>query len=71
MSTFKKLMVILIAGVFMIGLGGCPKGEGPAERTGEEIDEATEEAGEEAEDAIEDAGDAMEEAGEKLEDSVD
>jgi hypothetical protein len=64
-------MMILIAGIFMIGLGGCPEEEGPAERAGEEIDEAMEEAGEEAEDALEDAGDTMEEAGEELKESVE
>ena len=63
MSIFKKLMLVLITWVFMIGLGGCPEGERPAERVGEEVDKAVEEAGEEAEDALEDAGDAMEEAG--------
>ena len=71
MMIFKKFMLILIAGVFIIGLGGCPEEEGPAERAGEEIDEAMEEAGEEAEDALEDAGDAMEDAGERLEESVE
>lgn len=60
MAIFKKLMLVLIAGVFMIGLGGCPEEEGPAERAGEEIDEAMEETGEE-----------MEEAGEELEEAVE
>lgn len=60
MSVLKKLLLILITGFFMIGLGGCPDQEGPAERTGEKVDEAVEHAGEE-----------MEEAGDKIEDSVD
>jgi hypothetical protein len=64
MSILKKLLLfsrlILIAGAFTIGLSGCPEREGPAERTGEEIDETVEEGGEE-----------MEEAGEEVEESAE
>jgi vacuolar-type H+-ATPase subunit H len=55
----------------MVGLGGCPEQEGPAERTGEKIDEAVEDAGEKMEEAGEEAGEKMEEAGDKIEDSAD
>lgn len=60
MSIFKKLCLVLIAGLFMFGLSGCPEQDGPAERTGEKIDEAGEKAGE-----------AMEEAGDEIEDAAD
>lgn len=71
MSVLKKLFFILITGLFMVGLGGCPEQEGPAERTGEKIDEAVEDAGEKMEEAGEEAGEKMEEAGDKIEDSAD
>lgn len=58
MSIYKIIAPILIAGFLVIGIAGC--GEGPAERTGEEIDETAEEAGEE-----------MEEAGEELEEKAE
>ncbi|HEX3033814.1 MAG TPA: hypothetical protein VHT73_01615 [Thermodesulfobacteriota bacterium] len=54
-SLFKKFMLALVVGTFLIGLGACPEQEGPAERTGEEVDETMEEGGE-----------AMEEAGEEV-----
>lgn len=60
MSLLKKLFLVLITCLFMFGLSGCPDQEGPAERTGEKMDEA-----------VEDAGEEMEEAGDKIEDSVD
>jgi hypothetical protein len=43
-----------------MGLNACPEREGPAERTGEKVDEA-----------VEDAGEEMEEAGDEIEDTVD
>lgn len=55
LSVFKKFMFALVVGTFLIGLGACPEQEGPAERTGEEIDETMEEGGE-----------TMEEAGEEV-----
>jgi hypothetical protein len=70
MSVIKKLFLIFITSFFMIGLNGCPE-EGPAERTGEKIDEAVEDAGEKMEETGEKAGEAMEEAGDKAEDATD
>jgi len=43
--------------VLVLGLGGCEEREGPAERAGEQVDQAMERAGE----AIEDAGDKAKE----------
>ncbi|MGH7889763.1 MAG: hypothetical protein ACRENF_04355 [Thermodesulfobacteriota bacterium] len=72
MSVIKKLFMILIAGLFMIGLGSCPeRKEGPAERTGEKIDKTVDDAGEKMEEAGEKAGDAMKEAGDEMEDAAD
>ncbi len=71
MSFLKELFLILIIGLFVIGLSSCPDQEGPAERTGEKIDEAVEDAGKKMEEAGEEAGEAMEEAGDKIEDSAD
>ena len=55
MLIFKK-MIVLISLLAFLGIGalGCEQ-KGPAEKTGEKIDEAAEEAGEK-----------MEEAGEKM-----
>jgi hypothetical protein len=54
----KKLLLLLILAL-MCGTAACEE-EGPAERTGEEIDEAVEETGE-----------AVEEAGEEAKEAVD
>lgn len=77
MMIHKKLAAMLCIGFVVIALGTC-KQEGPAERTGREIDEAAEKlgeavekkgplehAGEKMDSAIDNAGEALEEAGEK------
>jgi hypothetical protein len=46
----KKLLVVLLSSLLMAVAVGCER-EGPAERTGERIDETTEEVGERAEEA--------------------
>ena len=46
------LLVFMFAG---LGIAGCDTSEGPAEKVGEDIDNALEETGE----AIEDAGDKI------------
>ena len=70
MSFLKKLFLIFITGLFVMGLSSCPeRKEGPAERTGKKIDKAVEDAGEKMEDAGEKAGEEMEKAGEKIEHS--
>jgi hypothetical protein len=77
MTICKKLAVMVCMGFVVIVLGAC-KQEGPAERTGREIDEAAEKlgeavekkgplerAGENMDNAVDNAGEALEEAGEK------
>ncbi|MFO7912245.1 MAG: hypothetical protein R6V15_08805 [Desulfotignum sp.] len=66
MSLLKKLLVF-ISILFFIGIGtiGCEQ-EGPAEKTGEKIDEAAEQVGEKAEELQEETGEKLEEAGEKM-----
>jgi hypothetical protein len=77
MRIYKKLAVMVCMGFVVIVLGAC-KQEGPAERTGREIDEAAEKlgeavekkgplerAGENMDNAVDNAGEALEEAGEK------
>lgn len=47
----RKILILLIAGLFIGGLSACD--EGPVEEAAEEVDEAAEEAGEAAEEATE------------------
>lgn len=56
----KKLTHLLMVTLLLFAFTACEQ-EGPAERAGENIDEAVEDAGE----ALEDAGDAIEEGAEK------
>lgn len=51
-------------------LGGCDR-EGPAERAGENIDNATERAGEKIESATDKMGDKIEDAGDRVQDKTD
>ncbi len=66
MAALKKF-IVLISFLAFLGIGtiGCEK-EGPAERTGEKIDEAAEQIGEKAEELTEKTGEKLEEAGEKM-----
>lgn len=57
MRTNRNIVVALALGALLTGLSGCKK-EGPAERTGREIDESAEKAGQQ----IEKAGDKMKDA---------
>ncbi len=54
MKLIQITSAILFAGLLLIALPGCEQ-QGPAERAGENIDNAVEEAG----DKIEEAGDAI------------
>ena len=60
MSIYQMWSTVLCIGMFTFILGACEQ-QGPAERTGEKIDEAVEEAGE----AMEKAGDKVKEATEQ------
>ncbi len=55
MKTWKKIVSIFCVLLFAFCLAACEQ-EGPAERAGEEMDEAVEETAE----GIEEAGDEME-----------
>ncbi len=63
MINFKKSAAIVLAmGVLMVGLSGCKKEEGPAERAGKSLDNAVQKAGEQIEKAGEKIQDAANEA---------
>lgn len=66
----NKLSIATLALLLATGLSACEK-EGPAEKAGERIDNATESAGDRIENATDKAGDKMEEAGDKIEDKTD
>jgi hypothetical protein len=72
----KPLLIVFAALVLALGLSACER-EGPAERAGEQIDEAAERAGEalEPEGPAERAGEqmdrAIEQGGEAVEDAGD
>lgn len=42
----KTIASLLIAGLLAVGMAGCQKKEGPAERAGKQIDQTMEKAGE-------------------------
>lgn len=60
MKLAKTVSAALIMGTLLVGLSGCDRSEGPAERAGEEVDQAAEEAGE----RIEAAGERIQDAAE-------
>lgn len=60
-----KLVLLLMVGSFAIA--GCENDDGPAERTGERLDEA----GEELQQAGRDAGNAVEDACEDVKEGAD
>ncbi|MEO6117748.1 MAG: hypothetical protein ABIP37_01605 [Methylotenera sp.] len=67
---FKKLSLAVLATLMITGLAACEK-QGPAERAGEKMDNATEKMGDKIEDATDKAGDKLEDAGDKIEDKTD
>ncbi|MGV8894290.1 MAG: hypothetical protein ACOH2K_15385 [Burkholderiaceae bacterium] len=58
-QTSKSIITACAAVILLAGLSACQKPEGPAERAGKSIDEATQKAGSE-----------IEKAGEKIQDSA-
>jgi peptidoglycan hydrolase CwlO-like protein len=83
MLSYKRFSLKLCIGLVILILGGCQQ-EGPAERAGKEIDEATEKlgevvkekgpverAGEKIDNAVEDVGEALEETGDKVKKSTE
>lgn len=61
---------IAMALLSLLALSACEQ-KGPAERAGEQIDNAVENAGDKIENATDEAGKAIEEAGDKIEKSTD
>lgn len=45
----KAITTALLVGAFLVGLAGCQKQEGPAEKAGKELDKAAEKVGQEVE----------------------
>lgn len=61
-QTIKSLATAFTAIVLLAGLSACQKPEGPAERAGKSIDDATQKAGQEVEKAGQQIQDAANEA---------
>jgi hyperosmotically inducible protein len=66
----KNLIMVTAIALMSIGVTACQE-KGPAEKAGEEIDNAAENLGDNIEDATDEAGDKLEEAGDKVEDATD
>ena len=66
MRIYKGVVVTILGVLIFGGMLSCER-EGPAERTGEAIDEAIEDAGE----ALEDAGEAIEDKQEEVVDAIE
>ncbi|MGZ8270064.1 MAG: hypothetical protein ACXW1T_02675 [Methylophilus sp.] len=65
----KKLISIAAIALMATGITACQE-KGPAEKAGEEIDNAAEDLGDKIEDATDEAGDKLEEAGDKVGDAT-
>lgn len=66
----KNLILVTAIAFMTIGVTACQE-KGPAEKAGEEIDNAAENLGDKVEDATDEAGDKLEEAGDKVEDATE
>ena len=66
----KKISYAALALMLIFGLAACKK-PGPAEKVGQEIDNAAEKAGDKIENAADKAGEKMEEAGDKVKEATD
>ncbi|WP_194721617.1 hypothetical protein [Noviherbaspirillum malthae] len=72
----SRLTSVALASILVAGLSACQKqenaadGKGPAERAGQQIDQAAKRAGEELNKVAEKAGKGLQEAGAKLEDKA-
>ena len=76
LNSIKSFAVLLAAGAFASGLAGCEKreeaaGPGPAERAGQQIDQAAGRAGEELNKMAGKAGQGMQELGQKLQEKAE
>lgn len=71
MKSNKILMAVLAAGVFSAALSGCQKNEntvekGPAEKVGQQLDQAAAQAAVQLNKVAEQAGKTLEKAGESI-----
>ncbi len=66
----RFVVAVLVLGALVVGLSGCKKKEGPAEKAGKEIDKAVEKSGQQINKAVEKTGEKIEQAGEKIQDAV-
>jgi hypothetical protein len=57
------IMIMMVLGAAVVG---CESSEGPAERAGKQIDQATEQAGDTIDHAVEKAGEKIEETGDTI-----
>ena len=68
LNPFMGSAVVMSALVLV--LSACQKQEGPAEKAGKEIDQASEKAAEKLDDATDKLGQQLEKAGEKMQDAT-
>ena len=66
----KVSSIAIISGFLGTGLAACEQ-KGPAERAGEQVDDALDEAKEAIGDAAEEGADRVEDAGDAIEDKAD
>ncbi|WP_136415384.1 hypothetical protein [Herbaspirillum sp. ST 5-3] len=74
-NSAKSAATLMAIGVLMLSLSACQKKEvaeekGPAEKAGQQIDQAAARAGTELNKATEKAGQAMQQLGQKLQDEA-
>ena len=65
MNQTNRVFFIVIIMAFVFGFAGCQQ-DGPAEKEGKKIDQATEKAGKNIDQATEKAGKKIEEAGQAI-----
>jgi hypothetical protein len=67
----QKSVTIIASAALLLALAGCQKQEeGPAERAGKKIDQATEKAAQQVDKATEQVGQQLEKTGEKIQDAA-
>ena len=60
MKTLQRIIILMCAGLLLVSFTACEQ-QGPAERAGEKVDEATEETGEQVNEAGEEVEETMKE----------
>jgi len=61
------IMIMMLLGAAVVG---CESSEGPAERAGKQIDQATEQAGDTINEAVDKAGEKIEETGDAIQEKA-